>query len=80
MFYNLFCQYEQDTLKYFAVQLSISEQTMTEKHIAECSICCDTLAHLAILMFSEESSEETLFLSKNLNNFTIATRHLLNLP
>jgi hypothetical protein len=78
--FKLFCKHEHHTSKYFAAQLCNSEKDMAEKHIAGCNICCDTLAHLARIMFSEESPEETLFLAKSLHNITTAVRQLLNLP
>lgn len=64
---SYFCEYETDCLKYFASQLSDSEKIEVEKHIAECTLCCNTIAELTRHMSEEVSKEEQAFLDRTLN-------------
>ncbi|MFY9227122.1 MAG: hypothetical protein WAQ98_30915 [Blastocatellia bacterium] len=64
---NSFCTNESFTLQYFAAQLFAEEKALVEKHIADCNICCNTLAHLSRLTFSPITSEEVSFINKQSN-------------
>lgn len=59
---NNSCEYEANTMRYFAAQLNDSELAETQTHIAACLKCQQTLAELSKTMFLEETDEEKAFL------------------
>lgn len=76
---SLFCLNEPTTLKYFAAHLSEEEKILAESHIADCSVCCDILAHLTKLAFSPLTLEENSFLDKQAASLATSLRQISNL-
>ncbi|MBI4853128.1 MAG: tetratricopeptide repeat protein [Acidobacteria bacterium] len=71
------CKNESNTLKYFSGELLGDELIRAETHIAECSICCESIAQLAKAISSEISQEEKAFLSSTLEESTKNARELV---
>lgn len=71
------CKYKDNTVSYFAGQLSEDEQAKAEEHIADCPQCCQTIAQLTKSMFSEENDEEKAFLDKHAKESASGIRELV---
>lgn len=74
---NQDCKYEATTLKYLAGRLPKDEISGTEAHIAQCTQCCETMAHLSRITIPQETFEEKLFLDSNIKNSEQAIRQLI---